>query len=191
MDSLKYEVQQEEKVKEKISGLEQQRQEYLADYQWLVAGASQLSACRRVLANSYIFAFYALGKNSMFSDEMTPERELVYKNVFEVKQQDLEQVVENLSKLVETPLEQMAKDVVKIKQMVVDLTINVDQRSLNLCETVQNDILGQLSSPQGIAPYFPQTQVVRRMARRSLKSAMPEPPLKRRRTQRRNVIDVP
>lgn len=185
MDSLKYEVQQEERVKEKISGLEQQRQEYLADYQWLVAGASQLSVCRRILAHSYIFAFFALGKHSMFADELTPERELVYTNVFEVKQQDLEQVVETLSKLVETPLEQMDKDMAKIKQMVVDLTINVDQRSLNLCETVQNDILGQLSSPQGIAPYFPQTQVVRRMVRRPLKSAMQEPPLKRRRTQGR------
>merc|ERR1711972_31187 len=56
----------------------------------------------------------------------------------------------------------MVKEISRIKQAVLDLTVNVDSRSLRLCETVQNDILGRLATPHGIAPYQPKTQVVQR-----------------------------
>lgn len=183
MDSLKKEVEQNEGVSEKIADLESQLREYLADYTWLREGAAQLSVCRRILANSYIFAFFTLGKHSMFADELTHEADVVNRNLFEVKQQELEQAVESLSKLVETPVEEMVQEgsIAKVKQMVLDLTINVDLRSLNLCETAQHDILAHFTSPQGIAPYFPRTQVVRRMVRRPGSAASCGPEAKRRR----------
>jgi len=131
---------------------------------WLQDGAAQLSACRRVLAYSYIFAYYAFGPKSVFADEVSAHDDQVNRNLFEMKQEELEKAVENLSKLVETPLEEMLKDgaIAKIKQAILDLTVNVDSRSLRLCETVQNDILGRLATPHGIAPYRARTQVVQR-----------------------------
>lgn len=157
MDSLKFEAEQETRVTEKIAGLDSKLAVYLADYQWLCDGAAQLSVCRRILAHSYIFAFYVFGRTSWFADEISSQQDVMNKNIFEVKQEELEQAVESLSKLVEAPFEDMIEDgtIDKKKQMVLDLTVNIDLRSLRLCETAQNDILARLTSPQGIAPYLP------------------------------------
>jgi len=183
MDSLKFEAEQESRVTDKISSLDSKLAVYLADYQWLCDGAAQLSACRRILANSYIFAYYVFGLNSMFADEITSQQDAMNRNLFEVKQEELEQAVESLSKLVEAPLEDIIENgsIVKAKQVVLDLTVNVDLRSLRLCETAQNDILGRLTTSQGIAPYLPRNQFVRNIARETSGAASLPPAMKRAR----------
>jgi hypothetical protein len=104
----------------------------------------------------------------MFADEVSPSQDEVNRNLFEMKQSELEKSVENLSKLIELPLQTMLEPgaIIAIKQKVLDLTVNMDLRTLHLCETVQYDILGKLSSPQGVAPYYPSTQVVQGMVSR-------------------------
>merc|ERR1712232_1272730 len=189
MDSLKFEAEQESRVTDKISSLDSKLAVYLADYQWLCDGAAQLSACRRILANSYIFAYYVFGLNSMFADEITSQQDAMNRNLFEVKQEELEQAVESLSKLVEAPLEDMVEDgsIVKAKAMVLDLTVNVDLRSLRLCETAQNDILSQLTTSQGIAPYLPRNQFVRNIAKETSGAAALPPAMKRARLSNKSA----
>eukprot|EP00933_Yihiella_yeosuensis_P074313 TRINITY_DN83204_c0_g1_i1.p1 TRINITY_DN83204_c0_g1~~TRINITY_DN83204_c0_g1_i1.p1 ORF type:complete len:651 (+),score=99.10 TRINITY_DN83204_c0_g1_i1:109-2061(+) len=172
MDSLKFEAEHAGKVVEKIENLDNHIREYLSDYQWLCDAAAQLSICRRILAHSYIFAFFALGRYNIFADEISESQDSVNTNLFEVKQEELEDAVEKLAKLVETPLDELVQEgsLVKVKQMVLDLTINVDLRSLHLCETAQNDILAKLAHSQGIAPYLPKTMIVRQMCRRTYDS---------------------
>lgn len=169
-DSLKKEALNQETISDKIELLDKSLCQYLGggDYSWLRNGATQLGICRRILSHSYVFAFFALGPTSIFADEVTPEQDIVNRNLFEMKQSELEHTVENLSRLVELPVEKMLDpgQISGIKQKIVDLTVNVDLRTLHLCQTVQNDILGKLSSPQGVAPYHPSTQVVQGISRR-------------------------
>jgi len=110
-------------------------------------------------------------------DEVSAHDDQVNRNLFEMKQEELEKAVENLSKLVETPLEEMLKDgaIAKIKQAILDLTVNVDSRSLRLCETVQNDILGRLATPHGIAPYRARSCSSASRARSPVQPAAPAP----------------
>lgn len=169
-NSFQFESTQERNISDKIECLDRHLCQYLtgADYSWLREGAAQLSVCRRILSHSYVFAYFSLGPTSIFADEVSPSQDIVNRNLFEMKQADLESTVEALSRLVELSLEKMLEPgaITTIKQKVLDLTVNMDLRTLHLCETVQNDILGKLSCPQGVAPYHPSTQVVQGMASR-------------------------
>jgi ariadne-1 len=180
--SLESEDTQAESISAKIDSLHRRLPQYGADYTWLSDGAAQLSICRRILSHSYIFAFFALGSSGLFADEVSPSQDIINRNLFEHKQAELEHSVENLSQLIELPLQQMLEPgrLAIIKQKVLDLTVNVDLRTLHLCETIQNDILGKLSCPQGVAPYHPSTQVVRGMTSRQFSScSMPSRPKRR------------
>jgi len=175
VSSLEFETTQERNISDKIDCLDRHLCQYLTggDYSWLRDGAAQLSICRRILSHSYIFAFFALGSNNIFGGEVSPSQDIINRNLFEMKQSELENSVESLSKLVELPLQTMLEPgaITSIKQKVLDLTVNMDLRTLHLCETVQNDILGKLSCPQGVAPYHPSTQVVQGMVARQRDSS--------------------
>lgn len=177
MKSLEFEATQDETISDKIACLDRKIGQYMSDYGWLRDGSAQLSVCRRILSHSYVFGFFALGPTSIFADEVTESQDMINRNLFEMKQSELEQSVENLSKQIELPLAQMIEPgaINIIKQKVLDLTVNMDLRTLHLCETVQNDILGKLSCSQGIAPYHPSTQVVQCMQLRQKSSSFRPP----------------
>ncbi len=102
MDSLKFEQKQREVVQEKITALE--ASEYLVkDYSWLTNGLQRLFRARRALSYSFALAYFMFG-NDLFKDDISVEQNLINQNLFEDQQQQLEETVERLAKLVEVPL---------------------------------------------------------------------------------------
>ncbi|KAL3137000.1 hypothetical protein ABBQ32_006592 [Trebouxia sp. C0010 RCD-2024] len=147
--SQKLEAKQVAEIREKIAELEDNGTE-LKDYTWLSQALQQLFCARRILGNSYVSAFYFFG-NDMFSDEITPEQNDINKSLFEDQQACLETEVERLSKLIETPVNEM----VDSKRFeVINSTANVDKRLIKLFELIENDFLAKIMhSTQSIAPY--------------------------------------
>jgi ariadne-1 len=119
MDSLKLEQRQQESVKEKITALEESHCQ-VKDYSWLTIGLQRLFRARRALSYSFAFAYF-----------MSEEQNVINQNLFEDQQQQLEETVERLSKLVkqvETPLELNTDDsyVQDIRLQVINLTTLTD-----------------------------------------------------------------
>lgn len=147
--SQNLETKQVAEIKEKIIELEDNGTE-LKDYTWLSQALQQLFCARRILGNTYVSAFYFFG-NDMFQDEITPEQNEMNKSLFEDQQACLEIEVERLSKLIESPV----NDMVEQKRFeVINSTANVDKRLVKLFELIENDMLAKiLHSTQSIAAY--------------------------------------
>lgn len=64
----------------------------LHDYSWVMAALNKVLVARRILSNSYAFAYYMFG-NEMFLEEISEEQNKINKNLFEDQQQMLEQEV--------------------------------------------------------------------------------------------------
>lgn len=62
------------------------------DYGWLVGALDQLRTARRVLCNSYAFAYFFFG-GAMFAEDFTEEQNAVNRNLFEDNQEMLAQEV--------------------------------------------------------------------------------------------------
>lgn len=149
VQSLRLEQKQTQAINEKIQQMEESESS-LKDYTWLTKALDQLFVARRILGYSYIFAFYMFG-NDMFKDEITAEQNTINQHLFEDQQTQLEQQVERLSMLIETPPNQMGD---QVRLHVINSAVNIDQRLLKLYEVIENDLLGRLQfSANYIAPY--------------------------------------
>lgn len=144
MDSLKLEARQKEVVQEKIAKLEAS-ESLVKDYSWLTNGLQRLFRARKALSFSYAFAYYMFG-NDLFKDEITPEKNEIYQNLFEDQQQQLEGTIERLSKAIETPFELDVDDsqVAEIRLQVINLSALTDTLCRKMYECIENDLLGKL-----------------------------------------------
>ncbi|KAH8950911.1 hypothetical protein BDL97_10G110100 [Sphagnum fallax] len=154
MDSLKFEQKQREVVQEKITALE--ASEYLVkDYSWLTNGLQRLFRARRALSYSFALAYFMFG-NELFKDDISVEQNLINQNLFEDQQQQLEETVERLSKLVEIPLVLHTDDshVRDMRLQVINLTHLTDTLCRRMYDVIENDLLGSLQlTTHHISPY--------------------------------------
>lgn len=144
MESLKLEAKQKEVVQDKIAKLEAS-ESLVKDYSWLTIGLQRLFRARKALSFSYAFAFFMFG-NDLFKDEITPEENEIYQNLFENQQQQLEGTIERLSKAIETPFEFNVDDsrVAEIRLQVINLSTLTDTLCRKMYECIENDLLGRL-----------------------------------------------
>ncbi|CAM6090132.1 unnamed protein product [Calypogeia fissa] len=154
MDSLKFVEKQREGVQQKIIALEAS-ESLVKDYSWLSNGLQRLFRARRALSFSFAFAFFMFG-NDLFKDDISEEQNEINQNLFEDQQTQLEETVERLSKLVETPLE-LHTDDMHVKEMrmeVINLTALTDTLCNRMYDVIENDLLGSLQlTTHHIAPY--------------------------------------
>jgi len=152
-DSCKLEEQQLEDVQRKVALLEASSEATsLRDFSWLITGLHQLFRARRALSFSYVFAYFMFG-NDMFKDEVSEEDNALRQQLFEDGQAELEECIERLSHEIELSPEKMAE---ASRLEVVNLTSLVDQRTGNLFDVVEVDLLGTLPyTSHSIAQYKP------------------------------------
>lgn len=115
---------------------------------WATDAFSQLMLARRVLANSYVFSFFAFDKNGMFKDDFTPQQLNIRLGLIEDKQDQLEVEIERLSKLIT-----MGRLVNHARMDFVNLTNNINARIIKLYEVIE-EFGGELQTSNfDIAPY--------------------------------------
>ncbi|KAK4352025.1 hypothetical protein RND71_027543 [Anisodus tanguticus] len=96
IDSLKIEASESKpKILDKVRSLEAKEFLQLKDFSWAMSGFYRLALSRRVVANSYPFAYYYFG--DLFANEITKEEKGIKQNLFEDQQQQLETNIERLS----------------------------------------------------------------------------------------------
>ncbi|CAD7702037.1 unnamed protein product [Ostreobium quekettii] len=151
MDSLAKEDELRADVLTSVENLENADNE-LNDYSWITFGLDQVLVARRILSSSYVFAFFMFG-NDMFKSEISEERNLANKELFEDQQQMLEAELERLSHLLEDA-QKPANKSMQLRMLVINSKDSIHRRIVNLYNTLENDILSQLTqSASSIAPY--------------------------------------
>eukprot|EP01125_Pyxidicula_operculata_P015443 TRINITY_DN523_c2_g3_i1.p1 TRINITY_DN523_c2_g3~~TRINITY_DN523_c2_g3_i1.p1 ORF type:complete len:898 (+),score=199.16 TRINITY_DN523_c2_g3_i1:179-2872(+) len=140
-------------IKKKIYNLMSNVDQYCPDfyYNWLQHALEKLSTCRRILSWSYIFCF-CLFDREIFKD-FSLKTVQMKTQLFEDYQQQMESVVEKLSKILETK-----EDFVDVEfcKQVQRLTVEVDKRCKGLYDIIEKEILKD-SSVQ-ISPYIRTTE---------------------------------
>lgn len=96
--------------------------------QFLRQAVDVLFQCRMTLKWTYAFAFYLDQKSNQTT-------------LFEDNQRDLELAVEQLSEMLEMPLEQMLQDLKEIKRKVLDKKVYVAHRREVLLEDTTRGLL--------------------------------------------------
>ncbi|GAB4837941.1 carbonyl reductase (NADPH-dependent) ari1 [Ancistrocladus abbreviatus] len=152
-DSLKLETKLQQKIREKVE-ISEEKDSNLRDFSWLRNGLHRLFRCRQVLSYSYPFAYYMFG-DDLFKDEMTIKEREIKKNLFEDQQQQLEDHVEKLSRIIEEPFELYDEDkVMLMRSQVIVLSDITDKLCMKMYECIENELLGSLQfNIQNIAPY--------------------------------------
>ncbi|CAI9093642.1 OLC1v1029191C1 [Oldenlandia corymbosa var. corymbosa] len=150
-DSLKLETGLKDELQEKIVMLEQKSETSSGDLSWVTKGFSRLIKSRKIISNSYPFAYYMFDEDHHFSDGMKKETEReIGQSLFEGQQQQLESMTERLSLLLEEPFDIYSGDkLMEIKRTVLDLSAVVDNYCKRLYDCIEND----LAVTQIIAPY--------------------------------------
>ena len=134
------------------------------DYGWLVAALDRLRVARRVLCNSYAFAFWFFGAEMFaedFKDDEGARRSL--RALFEDQQETLAGEVERLSGLADRAAEALAPDddaaAADGRYAVLNSTANVGARIANFMSLVENELYARVASlaaqiapPAGTAP---------------------------------------
>lgn len=111
------------------------------DYNWLRKACGTLQTARRILANTYVFAYFFFG-NELFQEDFTPEENGRNQSLFEDQQQMLEFEVERLSALVE---KYDAKEDPSFDRLgVINSSVSIDQRIIKLYDLVETDLYGNL-----------------------------------------------
>ncbi|GMH39326.1 hypothetical protein BSKO_07224 [Bryopsis sp. KO-2023] len=151
-DSLQKEDEQRASVLKSIEKLERADDE-LHDYSWVTAALDKVLVARRILSNSYVFAYFMFG-NEMFRDEITEDQNKINQNLFEDQQQMLEQELERVSGLIQEA-QSSANKRTDLRMLVINSKDSIEKRMINLYKTIEGDILTQLSDSCGnIAPYI-------------------------------------
>lgn len=157
-DSLKLEGKLRASILEKaLSNSEKKDQSVFKEFSWITDGANQLFRSRRIIANSYAFAFYMFGEE-LFKDEMSDKEREIKKNLFEDQQQQLEGNVEKLSGLLEEPFDEYSYDkVMGMKNQITNLCASVNHYCTKMYECIENELLGPIptGTNHNIALYKP------------------------------------
>lgn len=143
LDSIKKEKANRAKLLVRISDSEHDGVE-ARDYSWLVAALDQLRTARRVLCNSYAFAYYFFG-GSLFAEDFTEEQDRVNRGLFEDNQEMLAAEVERLSGLADRAGETLSLDS-ELRYNVINSSSNIATRISNLFSLIENDLYAKVSS---------------------------------------------
>lgn len=189
MDSAGKEDELREKLEERIKSLELSAEQGLltgdasdavptvADFAWLRTGLARLFRSRRVLANTYIFAFFAFG--SMQDDNVPKQERKRMQELFDDVHGQMEAAVERLSGLLEeqpgevvledakgkgkdkaplvrggatgtsrTDAEEHDFDLGEHRQAVINLAVGCDQRCVHLYDFIGSEVVDQLDLPE-------------------------------------------
>eukprot|EP00879_Flechtneria_rotunda_P010931 GHRR01011422.1.p1 GENE.GHRR01011422.1~~GHRR01011422.1.p1 ORF type:complete len:527 (+),score=168.68 GHRR01011422.1:246-1826(+) len=150
LDSLTKEKNNRSKLAARIAAAEHDGTES-CDFGWLVKALDQLHMARRVLSNSYAFAYFFFG-GQLYADEFDEDQNKINQNLFEDSQEMLAAEVERLSGLVEK-----AKELTLDSQLRLDAinsSVNIHTRIVKFFELVENDLYSKLqSSSAQIAVY--------------------------------------
>ncbi|CAA0383916.1 unnamed protein product [Arabidopsis thaliana] len=155
IDSLKLEDKLRKSILEKaVSNSETKDQKVFKEYSWVTDAVNRLFISRRILSQSYPFAFYMFGEE-LFKDEMSEKEREIKKNLFEDQQQQLEGNVEKLSKILEEPFDEYDHEkVVEMMRHLTNLTAVVDNLCKEMYECIENELLGPIQfGNHNIAPY--------------------------------------
>ncbi|PWA56959.1 RING/U-box superfamily protein [Artemisia annua] len=128
----------------------------LSGFLWVKYGVYQLFRSRRVLCNSYPFAFYMFGDESILLKDGITMEELETKQIFfEFQQHQLEEYVEKLSNILEKPFHLYGEDIIlEIKREVTNLSSISDRLCKHLYELIETVLLGSLQFKiHSIVPY--------------------------------------
>lgn len=115
------------------------------DIQWLNSAMEVLFQCRKILQWSYCFGFYLFDPTSTNEDikksinHLNSNQRKVVKNLFEDHQESLENATEQLSSLIELPVDRICFDN-KIKDDIIKYTVSADKRNKALVDIIQKEI---------------------------------------------------
>lgn len=127
------------------------------DGDWLTRAHRRLLVARQVLSRSYVFAYYMFG-GELPSRPRERASLAVARNLFEDHQEQLEQHVEHLSKLLagaDVAAVTPEAEILKQKQNVVTISNTVERLCEDIYKCVQDELLALLMEPMNIAPYRP------------------------------------
>ncbi|KAJ8541043.1 hypothetical protein K7X08_001859 [Anisodus acutangulus] len=141
IDSLKIEASESKpKILDKVRSLEAKEFLQLKDFSWAMSGFYRLALSRRVVANSYPFAYYYFG--DLFANEITKEEKGIKQNLFEDQQQQLETNIERLSMCLEEPFANYPEVMLMETRMkIITLSTVSDDLCKKLYECIDNDLL--------------------------------------------------
>ena len=159
-DSLKKDSQNEEATLTFLKGLCDSMHERVYEYNALTMAVKVLKMARRVLSNSYAFAFFLCG-NDWYSNEVQPEQISLNQGLFEDMQQQFEAEVERLSGYLST-MELPANTTKEMHLMnVLNCSRATKKRMQNFYEAINSGLLGQLEqSVVSIADFMPPNLVI-------------------------------
>nr|CAB3498603.1 unnamed protein product [Digitaria exilis] len=146
-------------VAKRVEELESHDSILIKDASWLSGAHRSLLACRRALAQSYVFAYY------MFDAEETatvppPEKGSLSmaqrQSLFEDYQEQVERNVEKLSELLGKDVMDMPdEDIVKVRQNAVNLVRVGETHCGKMYGCIQDELLPMLVEPMSIASFQP------------------------------------
>lgn len=142
-DSIKKEKANRAKLLSRIAASEHDGVE-ARDYGWLVGALDQLRTARRVLCNSYAFAYFFFG-GAMFAEDFTEEQNAVNRNLFEDNQEMLAQEVERLSGLADRAGETLSLDS-ELRYAVINSSTNIATRITNLFRLIEEDLYARVTT---------------------------------------------
>lgn len=169
-DSLKRELENSTQITTALKSICDGLKGDIVEYNSLTTTVDVLTSARRVLSNSYAFAFFLCG-NDWYTNEIHPERMAFNQGLFEDMQQQFEAEVERLSNHLWT-LDQegmehfIDKDSSQNPEIeaegkrklleVVNCARTVMKRMQNFFDAINTDLLGQLEqSVVSIADFMP------------------------------------
>lgn len=144
----------EKRIQDKVKTGQESR-----DYAWLLCALDQLNVARRVLANSYAFAYFFFG-GELYKDDFTAEDNKRNQTFFEDLQQRLESEVERLSGLVEGCSETLTIDAEE-RVKVINSTVSIESRIINFFGMIETDMYGRLQTCSAqFASYRPRRNLI-------------------------------
>jgi ariadne-1 len=148
LGSLKMEQRSREDLEYKIDAMIETDTGQLSNFSWVTEAMEQLFLARRVLAYSYVFAFYVFGPE--FATEFSEATAESNKFLFEDKQGQLEVEVERLANLMERNENVLAES----RQVVINLAASINSRIEKMYDVIENEIAPQVAGrSMDIAPY--------------------------------------
>lgn len=154
-ESLKLEDKLRQSVTEKAeANFKKKNEDVFKNCLWVTDAVNRLFRSRRIIKNSYPFAFYMFGEE-LFKDEMSNEERETKKCLFEDQQQQLEGLVEKLSEILEKPFDGYDYEEFKeMKRQLIDMCDLVDSRCKKMYDCIENDLLGPIQvGIHNITPY--------------------------------------
>ncbi|KAG7666760.1 hypothetical protein Ndes2526B_g04760 [Nannochloris sp. 'desiccata'] len=148
LGSLKMEQRARQDLEHKVDAMIETDTAQLSNYSWVTDALQQLFLARRVLAYSYVFAFYVFGPE--FSSEFSEVTVESNKGLFEDKQGQLEVEVERLANLMERNEDVLAES----RQAVINMSASINSRIEKMYDVIENEIAPQVAGrSMNIAPY--------------------------------------